>query len=205
MKVVIVDDHPVVREGISSILSLDSDIEVSGEASNIAEAVKVINSSKPDLVLIDIKLGKENGLDIINKINSVDCKLAVITSSIDINDFEKAEQFGVDGYIIKDAFLEEILNAVKIINRGRKYYDSMVLSFLNKRHQHNVEEKLTNREKEVLIAIRKGMKNKEIARQLFISEYTVKKHVSQVLAKLKLKDRTQAALYAISNGYISNK
>lgn len=205
MKVVIVDDHPLVREGISSILSLDSDIEVSGEASNIAEAVKVINSSKPELVLIDIKLGKENGLDIINKINLVDCKLAVITSSLDINDFQKAEQFGVDGYIIKDAFPEEILNAVKIINRGRKYYDPMVVSFLNKRHQYNTEEKLTNREKEVLISIGKGMKNKEIAQQLFISEYTVKKHVSQILAKLNLKDRTQAALYAVSNGCISNK
>lgn len=198
LRIVIVDDHPLVRKGLLSVLALEKDIEIVGEASTVNEAVNVIKRTLPELVLVDLRLDNQSGLDIINKVDRKDlkCKFTVLTSSFDERDFKAAEEIGVDGYILKEALPEEIVYAIHVIDKGRKYYDPGILQIAMKKKEDNITEKLTEREKEVLQALGRGLSNREIAKTLFITEYTVKKHVSQILAKLNLADRTQVALYA---------
>lgn len=208
MKVGIIDDHPLVRKGLKTILSLDGTMEILGEAAKSNEALALLTSKKLDLALVDLRLANESGLDLIReaKRQGITCKFVVLTSSTDEQDFKQAEAIGVDGYILKEALPEELIHALQIIRRGRKYYDPGIYDFVMKSKepiQKDVQvEQLTPKEKEVLLELGKGLSNKEIANTLYITEYTVKKHVSQVLAKLGLADRTQAALYANVKGLV---
>lgn len=208
MKVIIVDDHPLVRKGLKSILTLDGSMEVLGEAPNRREAMELFKTLKPDLALIDLRLGNDSGLDLITeaiRLGSI-CKFVVLTSSTEEGDFRRAKEIGVDGYILKEALPEELIHALRIISRGRKYYDPGVFDLItNSRKPHEVDghiEQLTPKEKEVLLELGMGLSNKEISTSMYITEYTVKKHVSQVLAKLELSDRTHAALYANAKGLV---
>ena len=209
MKVVIVDDHPLVRKGLTSILSLDESMEVLGEAKNTKEALRLLSSTKPDLALVDLRLGNESGLDLIQEAvrQGATCKFVVLTSSTEEEDFKRAKSIGVEGYVLKEALPEELMNALHIIARGRKYYDTGVLDLIMNSSDPIEEdshfEQLTPKEKEILIELGKGRSNKEISKILYITEYTVKKHVSQVFAKLGLTDRTQAALYANAKGLVT--
>ncbi len=205
MKVILVDDHPLVRKGLASVLSLESDIELVGEAGNTKEAMELIDRQKPDLALVDLRLGKEDGLGIIEryKNNSRDCNFIVLTSSAHEEDFRKAEEVGANGYVLKEALPEELIYAVRLVSRGRKYYDPGIMDAMMKASSdEGIVEELTQREREVLMVLGQGLCNKDIAKKLFVTEYTVKKHVSQILAKLELTDRTQAALYAHSKGLV---
>jgi len=205
LKIILIDDHPLVRKGLISVLSLEKDIEVAGEASNIKEALYLMNKQQPDLALVDLRLGNECGLEIIEESNNstIACKFIVLTSSADECDFRKAEGAGAQGYVLKEALPEELLYAIRLVSKGRKYYDPIIMDQLMKVPSHNdMVEELTPRERDVLIALSKGLCNKDIAKNLFVTEYTVKKHVSQILAKLELTDRTQAALYAHTKGLI---
>jgi two-component system nitrate/nitrite response regulator NarL len=209
MKVVIVDDHPLVRRGLSSILSLDKSMEVLGEATNSREAIALFSKVKPDIALVDLRLANESGLDVIEEaiLLGFICKFVVLTSSTEVEDFRRATKIGVDGYLLKEAFPEELIHALHIICMGRKYYDPGILDLVMKSTGSLDEERhlelLTPKEKEVLIELGKGHSNKKIAQTMYITEYTVKKHVSQVLAKLGLADRTQAALYANVKGLVT--
>ncbi|HHY81608.1 MAG TPA: response regulator transcription factor [Clostridiales bacterium] len=204
MKLILVDDHPLVRKGLISVLSLESDLEIVGEAGNVREALDLINRVKPDLALVDLRLGNEYGLEILERSKNTDsCKFIILTSSAEEEDFRRSEEAGALGYVLKEALPEELLYAVRLVSRGRKYYDPGIMDLIMKGSQQDVLiEELTPREKDVLIALGEGLSNKDIAKKLFISEYTVKKHVSQILAKLNLADRTQAALYAHTKGLI---
>lgn len=208
MKVVIVDDHPLVRKGLTSILSQDGSIELLGEATNSREALELFSAVKPELALVDLRLGDESGLDLITEAirQGITCKFVVLTSSTEEADFKQAKELGVAGYVLKEALPEELLHALLIISKGRRYYDQGVLDFVMKPRatlEKNVHvERLTPKEKEILIELGKGLSNKEISQVLYITEYTVKKHVSQVLAKLGLADRTHAALYANATGLV---
>lgn len=204
MKVILIDDHPLVRKGLAAVLSLESDIELVGEASNTKDAIDIINKKKPDLALVDLRLGNEYGLDIIEKSKDrLNCKFIVLTSSGYEEDFRKAEEIGAQGYVLKEALPEELLYAIRLVSKGRKYYDPGIMdTIMNPTTKDTMVEELTLREREVLNALGEGLSNKAIAKKLFITEYTVKKHVSQILSKLELSDRTQAALYAYSNGLI---
>ncbi|HQB63148.1 MAG TPA: response regulator transcription factor [Sedimentibacter sp.] len=192
MKIIIVDDHPLVRQGLASLVSMESDMELIGECSNVQEALTMIDEKKPDLAIIDLKLGKESGLEIVSADKEHKCKYVILTSSAAYADFKKSEEVNVDGYVLKEALPEELLYALRLVGRGRKYYDPVLLEYKLQEGNDN----LTLREKEVLQKLGQGLNNQEIADELFISENTVKKHVSQILAKLNLHDRTQAALYA---------
>jgi len=200
MNIVIVDDHPLVRQGLTAVISVEEDMELVGEAVNAEEALEMVIRTKPDIALVDLKLADGSGLDIV-KVCMEEfpaCKYIILTSSADQEDFRKACELGVEGYVLKEAFPEELISAIRLVYRGRKYYDpSMVELMMNKNKEDSHIEQLTPRELEVLKALGEGQKNKDIAKNLFITEYTVKKHVSQVLAKLDLADRTQAALYAV--------
>lgn len=201
MKLLIVDDHPLVREGLAAVLSTEASIGTIEQAATSDEAINKVLDLSPDIVLLDLRLDKECGLDVIPEIRKREksCKIVVLTSSSDRNDFKRAEDLGVDGYILKEAYPEEILLGIKLVSRGRKYYDPSILEMMLKKQDEGFVEELTAREQDVLKELGKGMNNKQIAGNLFITEYTVKKHVSQILAKLGLADRTQAALYANSH------
>lgn len=206
MKVVIIDDHPLVIKGLNTILSLEKEIEVVGEAYDVKNGIEIIISTKPDIALIDLRLGISSGLDILSKIDKEksNCKFVILTTSSGEVDFKNCKEANVDGYILKDAFPEEICYALKVIAKGRKYYDPGVLENIITTQDEIAIDCLTTREKDVLASLARGLSNKEIAKSLYITEYTVKKHVSQVLDKLDLSDRTQAAIYAINSGMIKN-
>lgn len=198
MTVVSIDNFPLSRKGLIAILEQEKEFEVVGQASSVQEALDVIRRSKPDIIILDLRLKNEYSLDILTeaKIQGFGCKWVVLTCSFDPEDFRRANEVGIDGYILKDATPEEIISAIRLVSKGRKYYDPSIIELVMKQAKTEVLDLLTPREHEVLKALGTGLSNKGIAQQLFISEYTVKKHVSQVLAKLGFSGRTQAALYA---------
>jgi len=195
MNILIVDDHPLIRYGIQSTLLLENNIDTVTQASNILEAINVLSNSILDLAIVDIYLGKENGYDLIEKCkkNSINVKFMILTSSIKKDDFIRAQRLDVDGYVLKDAFMEDIIYAINIIMRGKRYYDPEILQYISSSPSYNT---LTSREYDVLIELEKGLSNADIAKNLFISEHTVKKHISSILSKLELNNRTEIALYA---------
>ncbi|KGE19220.1 response regulator [Paenibacillus wynnii] len=202
MKIVIVDDHPLVRRGLAAVISMQPNVQFAGEATNGTEALRVFQEIQPDLVLIDLKLADESGLDVIKmaRANGITSKFILLTSSASREDFLKAEEVLVDGYVLKEALPEELLFAIQLVHKGRKYYDPGLMEDKMRMSVSSPTDELTPKEKEVLIELGQGACNREIASRLYISEFTVKKHVSQILAKLQVADRTQAALYANAVG-----
>lgn len=196
MNILIVDDHPLVRKGISTTLSFEDNIDMILEASNVEEAIKLINLKNPTLAIVDLNLGKEDGLEIIKrtKNKAVNTKFVILTSSVKKEDYERSEEAGIDGYILKDAFAEDIIYAIHVVLRGKKFIDPEITKYQMRNTCDDSLTELTPREKDVLMELGKGMSNFEIARKLYISESTVKKHVSNILLKLQLNHRTQAAL-----------
>lgn len=197
MKVLVVDDHPLVRKGIASTLAFDEKIKEIKEAATIQEAMKVIADVTPEITIIDLNLGREDGLEIINKTRekNITTKFIVITSSSRRDDFLRAQEAGVDGYILKEAFAEDILYGFNVVARGKKFYDPEIIQCQIGRDSEDYLKDLSPREQDVLRELGKGLSNLEIAQRLYISEHTVKKHVSNILSKLNLSHRTEAALY----------
>ena len=169
MKLLIVDDHPLVRKGISSTLSFEKNVDTVLEASNIEEAMALIKSENPELSIVDLNLGKEDGLDLITEARSkgINMKFVVLTSSVKKEDFIRTEEVGVDGYILKEAFAEDILYAINLVMRGKKFIDSEILRYQaenNTKDDHLND--LTPREEDVLRELGKGLSNIEIANNL---------------------------------------
>lgn len=197
MKILIVDDHPLVRKGIVSILSFEEKFAKILEASNTEEAMDLILTEEPTLAIVDLNLGNNDGLEIVSRSRKkeVNTKFVILTSSVRKDDFTRAMDIGVNGYILKEAFAEDILYAIRVVLRGKQFIDPEVIRYQtgNSREISALED-LTPRESDVLMELGKGLSNYEIAKELFISENTVKKHVSNILSKLELNHRTQAAL-----------
>ena len=208
MKIVIIDDHPLIRKGLKSAFSLEEAIEVVGEATNSKDALSLLKSCPTDIAIVDLRLGEESGLNLIRTAleQQVTCKFVILTSSTSEADFVKAKEIGVAGYLLKEALPEELLHGLQLIYKGRKYYDPSVFDFMMDTEasveNDNHIELLTPKEKEILIELGKGRSNKEISKTMYISEFTVKKHISQIFSKLDLSDRTEAALYANSKGLV---
>lgn len=198
MKILIVDDHPLVRKGLMAILTYEKEI-CSGliEAENTRQALGMLRIEQPDVAIIDLRLGNEDGLQIIKEGKRVSptTKFVVLTSSIAAEDFWRAKKMDIDGYIVKDAITEDLIYALRLVIRDKKYYDPTVIDYTYPEVNKNLD-CLTARERDVLGEIAEGKSNNEIAKRLFISEYTVKKHVSNILGKLELNHRTEAALMA---------
>ncbi len=205
MKILIVDDHPLVRKGLEMVTALEADIQVAGFASNGEEALDLIAKTDPDVVLVDLRLPGEHGLDIIRKARLVNtrAKYVILSSYASTEEIQQAMAEKVDGYILKEALPEELISSLRLVARGRKYFDPVIIQHAvdnNFQNNDNKLSELTTRELEVLASLAKGQNNKGIGESLYISEHTVKKHIGQILTKLNLKDRTQAALYAVSKG-----
>lgn len=205
INVVVADDHPVVRQGITQILELENDIKVIGQASNGKEAVNVVRELKPDIVLMDINMPILNGIQAMQKLkdDGVDSKIIVLTIHTETEYLVKTVQLGASGYVLKDAEANVLIDAIRRVYNGGTYIPSDLAAELikgyNTKPQIKDEEELTDREIEVIKAIAEGMSNKEIAAALFISEKTVKNHISNIFRKLDISDRTQAAIYAIKH------
>ncbi len=202
MKIGIIDDHPLVRQGLISVLSIYEDFEVVGEATNCREGIAMIMEKRPEIALIDLKLGNDCGFDIIREVkDKTESRFVILTSSAEQGDFLQAELLDVDGYILKEALPEELIYGLRLIYKGRKYYDPGLVRLQMKRDDDPLE-LLTQREKEVLLALGEGLSNREISERLYVTEHTVKKHVSQILSKLNLADRTHAVIFAYNRGLI---
>lgn len=202
VKLILIDDHPLVLQGINSILEFQDDMEVVGTAVTGREGVRLLQEHQPDVALVDLRLPGEHGLDIIKKgrEHAPACRFIALTSFGSDADIQRAMMEKVEGYILKEAMPEEIIAAIRIVAKGRPYVDPAIMEKVLHSQDKSPIGELTRREKEVLEALSRGMSNREIAAALFITEYTVKKHVGHVLEKLDLADRTQAALFGFARG-----
>lgn len=207
VSVVIVDDHVMVREGIKQLLEMDGDIIVVGEASDGEEGIRVLEENDPDVLLLDVNMPKMNGLEVLEKIkeSGIKRKVLILTIHNEVEYLLKAIEIGVDGYVLKDSELAVLRKAIFSIHEGNTYIQPSLAPMLKQKMEEPLElndEGLTKREMEVLKLIAEGLYNKEIADKLTISEKTVKNHVSNIFRKINVSDRTQAAVFAIKNGYV---
>lgn len=208
-KVMIADDHSLIREGIRQLLEFDGSIEIVGEASNGVECLKRMKDYNPDILLLDINMPEKNGIEVLRemKADNSPVKVLILTVHNELEYLMNAVDIGVDGYILKDSESAELKKAIKAVYDGENYIQPSLIPALNNQLVNRDIEKdkislLTNRELEVLIQVANGMFNKEIATNLNISERTVKNHISNIFKKIDVSDRTQAAVFAIKNNII---
>lgn len=207
IRVLIVDDHSVVRQGLRMFLALDHEIEVVGEAANGREALDVVNSIKPDVVLMDLLMPVMDGITAIEAIRRdyPETEVIALTSVLEDELVLNAVRAGAIGYLLKDTQADDLCRAIKAAAAGQVQLSPQAAERLMREiRSPESPEKLTEREKDVLRLLAKGKANKEIAVQLSISETTVKTHVSNILMKLGVPSRTQAALYAVKIGLVSD-
>ena len=205
IKVMIADDHILMREGIKQLLEFDGEIEVIAEASDGEECLEKLKTINPEVLLLDINMPKKNGIEVLESIRNQNLKIKVLILTVhnEIEYLLKAVDIGVDGYILKDSESAELKRAIVTVLEGESYIQSSLIPALNSRLiARDVDKEkidsLTKRELEVLAQVANGMFNKEIASTLCISERTVKNHVSNIFKKIEVSDRTQAAVFAIT-------
>ena len=206
VKILIVDDHSVVRQGLRMFLSLDPDLEVVGEASNGQEAIEMVEKLNPDVVLMDLLMPVMDGItatQIIRRDFS-HSEVVALTSVLEDASVVNAVRAGAIGYLLKDTQADELCRAIKAAAAGQVQLSPRAAERLMREiRAPESPEKLTERETEVLRLLASGMANKEIALEMHISETTVKTHVSNILMKLGVPSRTQAALYAVRINLVS--
>ena len=206
IKVLLVDDHQVVRRGLRTFLEIQDDIEVVGEASDGAEGVARAEELQPDVILMDVKMPGMDGIDALRKLRALDnpARVLVVTSFTEQRTVVPALRAGAAGYVYKDVDPDALAGAIRSVYAGHILLQPEVADALLSQEEANSGQgrggSLTEREREVLGLIADGRSNREIARALVLSEKTVKTHVSNILMKLDLADRTQAALWAVRNG-----
>ena len=209
VKIMIADDHSMIREGLKNLLELDGDIQVIAEAVDGEDCLEKLQLVKPDVLLLDINMPKKNGLEVLKSLKSRRSKLKVLVLTVH-NETEylmKAVDIGVNGYVLKDSESAELKKAIFTVADGETYIQPSLIPALNaKMIETNKDaekiKSLTKRELDVLELLAVGMFNKEVGKRLEISERTVKNHVSNIFKKLGVTDRTQAAVFAIRNNLV---
>ena len=199
--VLCIDDHPIVREGLVSIISGDPDLRVVGEAETTKQAIAAFHASKPDVTVIDLKLPDGDGIDVIREIHSdfPKSRFIVLTSAEGDMDMRRALEAGAQAYLVKGVVRTELRQVIKAVYAGERHVPANVAATIA---AHLNEPVLTARELEVLELVAVGMRNKEVAAQLSISEETVKMHMRNLMEKLKVNDRTHAVMVAVRRGFI---
>ncbi|MGQ9777630.1 MAG: response regulator [Thermodesulfobacteriota bacterium] len=214
-KIVLAEDHTILREGLKSLLSSSQDFEVIGEASDGREAIQGVEKLKPDLILIDLSMPRMNGMEAIREIRRLSKEVKIIVLTV-----HKSEEYilatfkaGADGYVLKDSTHEELLIAIKSVLKGKNYIspeisDKVLEGYLEGRRRLKSKtawETLTSREREILKLIAEGYKNKEIAEDLCISVKTVEKHRSNIMEKLNLHNVQALTAFAIEKGLVTRE
>jgi DNA-binding NarL/FixJ family response regulator len=209
IRVLIADDHPIVREGLSVVINSQPDMRLVGQAADGKQAILLFKELKPDVIVMDLKMPGMNGLSAIGEIKKLDQKtpVLVLTSFTDDDMVIAAIQSGANGVMLKDMPPEQLLEAIREVARGQNTLHPMVAQKLMLRIQRSAapdfsEKSLTHREIDVLKCLAEGQSNREIAMKLSISTRTVTTHVRNILDKLELDNRTQAALYAVEHGIV---
>ncbi|MDF2544029.1 MAG: hypothetical protein K0S47_3747 [Herbinix sp.] len=210
IKILIADDHLMVREGLKQLLELDGDIIVSGEADDGLQCIELIDKVPADVLLLDINMPKMNGLKVLQylKENKKSIKVLILTIHNEVEYLMRAVEIGVDGYVLKDSESSVLKKAIFTVNSGETFIQPNLTAILKEKIEEknsllsDEENILTKREIEVLKLLAEGLFNKEIAYMLAISEKTVKNHVSNIFKKINVSDRTQAAVYAIKHNIV---
>ena len=214
LKVLLVDDHAMVRSGFAMVLSVEDDIEVVGEAADGLQAVEQARATRPDVVLMDVQMPRMDGIEATRHLVAEDLGKVVIVTTFDRDDYLfDALQAGASGFLLKNAGPEQLLDAVRAAGRGHALLapevTRRVIGKMAGEGNHAPDRAepaelahLTAREREVLVMLGRGLSNAEVAAELVLGEATVKTHVSNVLAKLHLRDRVQAVIYAYEAGLI---
>ena len=202
IRILVVDDHFMVRMGLSASLNVEADMQVVAEAGSAEAAVTAYREHRPTLVIMDVRLPDMSGVECSAAIvrEFPDAHILILSTHSGEEEVYRALQAGARGYVLKSVMREELLRAIREVHSGRRYLESAVALLLAERLSHPT---LTHRELEVLRMVAKGLGNKEIGAALNIAEVTVKLHVSHVLEKLNVNDRTQAATVALQRGIIS--
>ncbi len=209
IRIALADDHRLFREGLRRLLELEDDIEIVGEAKDGAEAVDLVKMTDPDIVLLDINMPKLDGGQVVKQLkgSAIHSKFVAITAYDDEEHLATLSAIGINGYILKSSSMPDLLAALRSVHSGESYVDPKVAgkllsSFQKRKEEQDVMLLLTQREKEVLFWLSQGFSNAEISNKMVLSEKTVKNHVSHLLKKLGLNDRTQAAVLAWRMGMV---
>jgi DNA-binding NarL/FixJ family response regulator len=214
IRVVLADDHPIVRDGLRKLLSLEDDIQVVGEASDGHEAVRVVQTSNPDIVVLDLRMPNLDGLGALQAFQTLDVKprVIVLTASEDKNEFVQAMKLGCSGIVLKQTAPELIVKSVRKVFAGEIWLDSHTTAAVMRQFAQPTDvmgsqpsrgrerSPLSQREREIVTLVAQGYKNREMAEKMFISEQTVKNHLHNIFDKLGVSDRLELALYAIHKG-----
>jgi DNA-binding NarL/FixJ family response regulator len=201
IRILCVDDHPVVRDGLEAIINLQPDMISAGAAATGGEALERFSELRPDVTLVDLQLPDMSGFDVIKKIRdqSPNARIIVLSSHEGDVDIQRALEAGAQGYVVKGIVREELLETIRSVRAGKRRLPAAVAQRLA---EHMADEPISAREREVLSLMAAGKRNKEIAGELSIAEDTVKMHVRNILSKLQVNDRTEAVTIALRRGII---
>ena len=199
MKLLIAEDQSMLRDAMATLLSMEDSVENVLQAKNGKEAIDLISTNNIDVAILDVEMPEATGLDVLEYIrsNNIDCKVVIVTTFKRMGYFERAIKNNVDAYVLKDRSIDELMKTINNVLAGHKEYSPELMD--NIFNSHNP---LTNQEKIILLKIKEGLSNKEIANELFLSEGTIRNYISNILTKLNCKNRTEAVKKSTEEGWL---
>ena len=199
MKLLIAEDQSMLRDAMATLLSMQDSVENVLQAKNGKEAIDLISTNDIDVAILDVEMPEATGLDVLEYIrsNNIDCKVVIVTTFKRMGYFERAIKNNVDAYVLKDRSIDELMKTINNVLVGNKEYSPELME--NIFNSHNP---LTNQEKIILLKIKEGLPNKEIANELFLSEGTIRNYISNILTKLNCKNRTEAVKKSTEEGWL---